>query len=130
MDFEGFDYLKDVAATKDEVQRLENTFSSDFALKIHLVEIKEELVQFVKQQEFKDVEEEMNLILKNIKRFSTREELASRLQLITMDLNDKLNDRPTMNYFKRFQNDFGRKMNDHIDYTKEQFNILNQQQQD
>ena len=44
MDFEGFDYLKDVAATKDEVQRLENTFSSDFALKIHLVEIKEEMI--------------------------------------------------------------------------------------
>lgn len=48
MDFEGLCYLKDTAATKDDVQRLENTFANDFALKIHLFEIKEELMQFVK----------------------------------------------------------------------------------
>ena len=84
----------------------------------------------MKQQEFKDVEEELSVIRKNVKRFSTREELASRLQLITMDLTDKLNDRPTMTYFKRFQNDYGRKLSDLTEYTKSQFGILNTQQQD
>ena len=33
-------------------------------------------------------------------------------------------------YFKRFQNDYGRKLSDLTEYTKSQFGILNTQQQD
>lgn len=72
----------------------------------------------------------MSIIKKNVKRFSTREELASRIQLIQIDLTDKLNERPKLAHFNRFTKDFSHKLNDLNEFTKSQFNILNSQQQD
>ena len=94
MDIDGLMSLKETAATKEEVIRLENTFQNDFALKGHLFEVKDELDSFVRKAEFCEVENDVSLMKQNIKRFVTKEEVMTRLTIIQTDITDKLNDRP------------------------------------
>lgn len=65
------------------------------------MEIKQELIDFVKQTEFAGVEEELRILQQQTKRFAKRDEINSRLQLIQVDLSDKLSDKVTKSSFKK-----------------------------
>ena len=85
-----------------------------------LKDLTEDVRDFVKKEDFNIVAREMDYLKKDLGKLCSKEEMMTRLNVFNSDVNTKMLDRPTIQYFKKVLQAYDQKI--------EQFNnVLNEQ---
>ena len=63
--------------------------------------IRDDLGDIIKKEEFDVLSREMSFLKKDLGKLISKEELMTRLNVFNSDVNAKLNERPTILYFKK-----------------------------
>ena len=87
-------------AKKIDVDKLENRFI-DYAPMHLMKDLQEDLTGVVKKEEFDIAMRELEFLKKDCDRLISKDEFLTRLHTVNSDINTKLQERPTTNYFKK-----------------------------
>lgn len=106
-------------------QQLDSFFNKfyDYAPLSALLEVKEDLHQFVAKSDIDQIEEDNKNVMKSIRGFVTKEEVMTRMEVFNADVMGKLQERPTTSYFKKILANYDKKM-DNINYGLKKTNDL------
>jgi hypothetical protein len=67
----------------------------------HVKEIRDDIVDFVKKDDFNIIAREIDYMKKDLLKTVSKEEIMTRLTVFNSEMNTKLLDRPTIQYFKK-----------------------------
>ena len=87
-------------ATKNDVDEMQRSLIT-YAPMQHLNSLKDDISDFVKKEDFNIIAREMEYLKKDLGRLCTKEEIMTRLNVFNSDVNTKMMDRPTIQYFKK-----------------------------
>jgi hypothetical protein len=82
----------------------------------HIVlEIQEDLKELITKEDLDQVKFDLDGIRRELGKYSLQEEMISRLSALTSDMNVKLADRPTIQYFKKVLSTYDQKIDAYND---------------
>ena len=87
-------------AGKSDVDKLARTLS-EYAPLFHVKELRNDIQDFVKRDDFNIVARELEYVKKDLGKLCSKEEMMTRLTVFNSEVNTKLMDRPTIVYFKK-----------------------------
>lgn len=87
-------------ASKNDVDEVSRNLIQYAPLQ-QIKDLREDVGDFIKKEEFNIVARELDYMKKDISRHCSKEEMMTRLNVFNSDINTKLQDRPTIQYFKK-----------------------------
>ena len=87
-------------AMKIDVDKVSKMFDH-YAQVSHVKDLKDDIADFVKKDDFNIVAREIDYMKKDLLKTVSKEEIMTRLTVFNSEMNTKLLDRPTIQYFKK-----------------------------
>lgn len=96
-------------ANRSELEKLANQMQNYAPLQ-HLQNLKDDISDIVKKEDFNIMTRDLDYLKKDLGKLCSKEELMTRLNVFNSDVNTKLHDRPTINYFKKVLSAYDQKI--------------------
>ena len=119
----------DGACTKTELAELEKKFAEFTPLWL-FKELQEDHDDLVGKAEFNLISQDIEYLRKDLGRLCTKDEVMTRLNVFSVDVNAKLVDRPTIAYFKKLLSAYDTKIEKFNEALNEQIEKLDITQAD
>lgn len=92
--------------------------------------MKDDMGDTIKKEDFNIVSRDLDYLKKDLGKLCSKEELMTRLNVFNSDVNTKLHDRPTINYFKKVLSAYDQKIEQFNSALNEQMEKLDTTQAD
>ncbi len=99
----------ETCARNEDIDKLFKKFN-DYTQLYVIRDIQDSLENFVKNEEFSIMEDNLSRMKKNILLMCTKEEFLARLTVLNSEINTKLIDRPTNQYFRKVLTSYDEKI--------------------
>ena len=119
----------DSMINRNDLDEVNNRFKEYTPMQLYR-DLKEDISDFVKKEDVNILTRDMEFVQKDIGRLCTKEELMTRLNVFNADVNAKMQDRPTIGYFKKILGAYDRKIEYFNEALNEQMDKLDQTQAD
>lgn len=119
----------DSMINRNDLDEVNNRFKEFTPMQLYR-DLKEDISDFVKKEDVNILSRDMEFVQKDIGRLCTKEELMTRLNVFNADVNAKMQDRPTIGYFKKILGAYDRKIEYFNEALNEQMDKLDQTQAD
>ena len=116
-------------AKKVDVDKLDRRFM-EYAPLSMVKDFQEDLTDVVKKDEFGIAMRELEYLKKDCARLCSKEEFLTRLNTVNSDINSKLQERPTISYFKKVLSAYDTKIDNFSAALEEQMEKLDRTQAD
>jgi hypothetical protein len=90
----------EITIKKTDIDKLRDKFS-DYVPMFKFNDVRDEVNNRARKEDVTVLQREMITMRKSFENMCTKEEMITRLNVFNSDLNTKLQDRPTMTYFKK-----------------------------